>query len=322
MKQILRTRWFRILFVLALLVGATGVWVLLHPGSFWLQPWRAQQKEVSSRFIFGPYPLADDFPALQKKGVRTIISLLDPSLPYEKVLLDQETALATRHGMSVRNFPMASILGQRFGADYDANSRAAAQAAIDGQGVAYIHCYLGMHRARNVQKILEAYAHVDTGTYTGGVQSGRNADTQALDQANFAFMRGQYQAALEHLGTMHERSDAARLLEGWSQYRLGRIDDAQTAFTAVAAADPANADANNGLGYCALRRGDPEEAARRFTLVMSHHPDDASAMEGLGYARYRQGQRDEARVLFQRVLEQHPENADVRDLLKKLEPAP
>lgn len=317
-----RTRWFRILFVLALIVGATGIWVLLHPGSFWLQPWRAQQQEVSSRFIFGPYPLADDFPALQKKGVGTIISLLDPSLPYEKVLLDQETALAKQHGMTVRNFPMASILGQRFGADYDANSRAAAQAAIDGKGVAYIHCYLGMHRARNVQKILEAYAHVDTGTYAGGVQSGRSADTLALDQANFAFMRGQYGVALDQIGKMGERSDAARLLEGWSHYRLGQIDAAQTAFAAVAASDPANADANSGLGYCALRRGDPDEAARRFTLVLSNHPDDASAIEGLGYARYRQGHKDEARALFQRVLEKHPENADVRDLLKKLEPAP
>lgn len=322
MPPFVRTRWFRLLIVLGLAVGATGLWVLLHPGSFWLQPWRAQQQEVSSRFIFGPYPLADDFPALQKKGVRTIISLLDPSLPYEKVLLDQETALAAQHGMTVHNFPMASILGQRFGADYDKNSRAAAQAAIDGQGIAYIHCYLGLHRARNVQKILEAFANTKAASYAGTLQSGRSDDTLALDQANFAFLRGQFEQALAEVAKMNTRSDAARLLEGWSNYRLGRIAPAQAAFAAVVANDPANADAQGGLGYCALRGGDLDEAARRFMLVLSNHPDDASAIEGLGYVRYQQGKSDEARALFQRVLDRHPENADVRDLLKKLEPAP
>ena len=176
--KLLKSRWILAALALCVLVGATGIWALLHPGGIWLQHWRAEPSVVSSRFIFGPYPLEDDFTALKAKGVSTIISLLDPSLPYEKILLAQERVLAEQHGMRVLNFPMASILGQSFGKDYVANSKTAAQAAIDSEGVAYIHCYLGLHRSKYVQKFLEDYAA--TAIYQGTLQSGRSDDVLAL----------------------------------------------------------------------------------------------------------------------------------------------
>ena len=320
MLRLLKSRWILAAFVLCLLVGGTGIWALLHPGGIWLQHWRAEPSVISSRFIFGPYPLEDDFTALKKKGVTTIISLLDPSLPYEKILLAQERELAQQHGMRVLDFPMASILGQSFGKDYIANSKAAAQAAIDSDGVAYIHCYLGLHRSKYVQKFLEA--HAATETYQGTLQSGRPEDVLALDRANIAFLEGRNEESLRELANIRVKSFQATLLEAWSNYRLGRIETARSGFAKVAAERPDDPDAVGGLGYCALRNGDLDTAARQFNLVLSKHPDDASAIQGLGHVRYQQGQLAEARALFERVLKQHPDNAEVREILEKLKTAP
>ena len=40
-------------FVLAagMILGGFGVWVLLHPASFVVQPWRAQQSVTGARFV-------------------------------------------------------------------------------------------------------------------------------------------------------------------------------------------------------------------------------------------------------------------------------
>jgi prepilin-type processing-associated H-X9-DG protein len=318
----LKARWFRFALVLGVLVGGTGVWALLHPGGMWLQHWRAETSVVSSRFIFGPYPLEDDFAVLEEQGVSTIISLLDPSLPYEKILLAQERALAKQHGMEVLNFPMASILGQSFGKDYLANSKAAAQAAIDSKGVAYIHCYLGLHRAANVRKFLEDDAGFSTATQQGSLQSGRSADVLALDRANIAFMDGHYEQSLRELAGIQAKNHQATLLAAWSNYRLGRIDQARAGFAKVAAERPDSADAAGGLGFCALQSGDLDEAGRQFNRVLSMHPQDAQAMSGLGHVRYRQGQLAEAKILFGRVLEQYPDDSEAREMFEKLQPVP
>lgn len=312
--RLLGKRWFQGLLLLGLVVGATGIWALLHPGGIWLQHWRATPSAVSSRFIFGPYPLEDDFVVLHKQGVTTIISLLDPDLPYEQVLLGQERELAKRHGIEVLNFPMASILGQSFGKDYVKNSRAAAQAAIDSKGVAYIHCYLGLHRAKRVQDYLQSYA--TTSTYRGKLQSGRSADTLVLDYANIAFMEGRSEDVLSSLAKLQEKTDPASLLEGWANYRLGRIPAARAAFGKVAAKRPDHADAVAGLGYCALRDGDLVAASAYFERVLAAHPDDPSAMQGLGHVRHRQGRGAEAKALFEAVLSKHPGNSEVREILK------
>lgn len=314
--RLLGKRWVQGLLLLGLVVGVTGIWALLHPGGIWLQHWRATPSAVSSRFIFGPYPLEDDFVELRKQGVTTIISLLDPDLPYEQVLLGQERELARRHGMQVLNFPMASILGQSFGKDYVKNSKAAAQAAIDSKGTAYIHCYLGLHRAKRVQEYLQAYAA--TSNYQGEVQSGRSADTLVLDYANIAFMEGRSEEVLASLSRLKMKSEQAMLLEGWANYRLGRIPAARAAFGKVAAKRPDQADAVGGLGYCALRDGDLAAASAYFERVLVAHPDDPSAMQGLGHVRHRQGRGAEAKALFEAVLRQHPGNSEVRAILKTL----
>ena len=309
-------RWIPVGAALCIAGGAAGIWALLHPAAFWLEPWRPQAQHLDSRIIFGPYPVEPDFQALQQQGVTTIVSLLDSDLPYEKVLLAQETRLAAKYGMTVRNFPMASILGQSFGKDYVANSKAAAQAARDSPGVVYIHCYLGLHRADNVRKLLAA-DHA-TVRYAGTEKSGRPADTLALDRANIAFLEGHPRDTLKELEAIQAPAPEATLLGGWAHYRLGEIDAARAAFTKVTEQRPNLADALNGLGYCALRSGTLPEAERRFQQALAAAPDDLSAAEGLGHVRYRQGRRDESRALFEKVLARNPGNDEVRQMLERL----
>ncbi len=319
MPQLLRQRMFLAAVALSALAGGIGIWALLHPGGVLLQHWRADRTVISTRFIFGPYPLQDDFAALKRNGVTTIISLLDPDLPYEAVLLAQERELAERYSIQVLNFPMASILGHSFGKDYLANSRAAAQAAIDSKGVAYIHCYLGLHRAKNVQKFLETFTATTTATYAGTSQSGRSEEVLSGDRANLAFLEGRHEDSLRELANIRVKTYETTLLEAWSNYRLGRIERARIGFTKALSERPDSADALGGLGYCALRSGDLDEAARRFSMVLAKYPDDSQATQGLGHVRNRQGQRAEAESLFTRVLAKHPDNAEVRQALEELQ---
>jgi Flp pilus assembly protein TadD len=311
--------WMAGLLALALAGGAFGIWVLLHPASMWVQPWRAERSAVTDGVVFGPYPVEDDFIELKQRGVTTIISLLDPAIPYESVLLGQERERAARHGMQLLNFPMASILGQSFGADYARNSRAAAEAALNARGIAYIHCYLGLHRAVNVEKYLAQSR--STTRYAGSVASTRSPDTLALDQANFAFLNADYAGTLAHLAAIQAPGPAALQLAGWANYRLGRIPAAREQFNRALAVDPDDLESQTGLAYCALRDGDLASSEQRFTEILSKRDEDPAAIEGLAYVKYRQGHADEARVLFGRALALNPDNDETRAMLNRLQVA-
>lgn len=305
------------------LLGGFGVWVLLHPASIWVQPWRAQRSATAvDGVLIGPYPVEEDFAELKRRGVTTIVSLLEPNVPYEKVLLAQERERAARYGMSVVNFPMGSILGQKFGDDYARNSRAAAQAAIDADGVAYIHCYLGLHRARNVQQYLASHADGErTATYRG-VNGGPAADLDAEHIAQTAFDAGDHARSLEALAKIPQKGLRAARLEAWNHYRLRRIPEARAGFERVLREHPGDGDALTGLAYCGLADNRLDDAERAFTQLLGANADDVSAVEGLGHVRYRQGRWAEAETLFSRAARLNPANAETRQMLERLQRSP
>lgn len=309
-----------IFFVVCALLGALGVWVLLHPASVFVQPWRAERSATPVEdVLLGPYPVEADFAALRQRGVTTIISLLEPSVPYEKVLLEQERERAARYGMTVKNFPMGSILGQKFGDDYIKNSRAAAEAAIAAEGVAYIHCYLGLHRARNVQAHLAE--HVRSGLFAGA-NATPEADLEAERQAQSAFDAGDHEGSLRILATVTRKTPRVLRIEAWNHYRLHRPTAAREAFRQVLAQQPGDIDTLAGLAYVDLSEQRLDEAARGFAQVLAAQPDEVSAVEGLAHVRYRQGRRGEARALFERAAGLNPGNAETRDMLDRLREAP
>ncbi|HEU4774736.1 MAG TPA: tetratricopeptide repeat protein [Lysobacter sp.] len=301
--------------VLGLALFVFGVWVLLHPASIWVQPWRATVSEVRNDVIFGPYPTEDDFQVLKERGVTTIVSLLNPAVPYEKVLLAQERERAARFGMDIQNFPMGSILGQKFGDDYHANSRAAAEAALSARGTAYIHCYLGINRAKNVQKYLDTLA---TSANYAGVE-GSLEDVDAHGRARRAYKERRSEDVVREVAGMQAPSVQALRMAAWSHFRMGQVLEARARFGQLLAQVPDDNDAATGLGYCALREGELAGAEAHFATVLARTSDDIAAIEGMGYARMRQGDREQARALFQQALAANPDNPETRAVLAQLD---
>ena len=270
----------RVILVLALLaIGGAGVgwYVLITPNNPLTRLFQRQISDTGARIIIGPYPEDGDFQLLQRAGVTTVVTLLNPQIPYEATLLDREKAAAAAHGMALRSFPMSSILGKRFGDDYDRNAAAAAEAIASTTGKVYLHCYLGMHRVQVVRDLL-AGRGVDAGRYA--VRQGeRDADTLLLDAADKDYQAGRYADALASLAKIDDGklTDDGRLLAGWSKYRSGDVPGARDAFGRVREKKP---QAAIGLGYCAYRGGDYADAERQFTAALAALPENADALTG------------------------------------------
>lgn len=317
MFRFTRAHWAAAMVAAALLAGG-AIWTLLHPASAFVQPWRAERTQAAEGVIFGPYPVEEDFVALKAEGVTTIVSLLNPVVPYEKVLLDQERKRAKRHGIKLVNFPMGSILGQKFGDDYVANSEAAARAALEAEGTAYIHCYLGVNRAKYVQAYIRKLDKKTTQNYAGASGSFPMDDIEAFERLHAAYQSGNYTGAIQVLAGMQSRSAQALSLEAWSNYKLGRIVEAHATFSRLLNEHPGHVDAMTGLGYTALRLDDIGEAERHFTDVLAKDGQEVAAIEGLGHVRFRQARRTEARELFERALQANPLNTETREMLDRL----
>ncbi len=303
---------------LGVLGFAFGVWVLLHPASVFVQPWRAERAETAvNGVLFGPYPVEEDFVELKKRGVTTIISLLEPNVPYEKVLLERERKLASRHGMTVKNFPMGSILGQKFGDSYSENSKAAATAALDAEGIAYIHCYLGLHRAKNVQSYLAEHGNVQSQTYAA-VNATSDTDLATERQAKKLFRAGKYEESLALLSTIVRKTPRVLRVEGWNLYRLKRIDESRVAFGRALEQEPGDIDSQLGLAYGDIAEGKLAEAEVKFSELRRLKPDDVSALEGLSTVYYRQARWKEAEAVLAEIVQLKPENEEARQTLERV----
>lgn len=306
-----------VLAILALGVAgfAFGVWVLLHPASIFVQPWRATRAPAPvAGILLGPYPVEADFVELKKRGVTTLISLLEPSVPYERVLLEKERVLAARYGMTVKNFPMGSILGQTFGGDYAKNSRAAAEAALAADGGVYIHCYLGMHRAGDVRRYLAEHAQVQTALFDAhNVEAGRDAE----ERATRLFGEGRFEDVLATLSGVAAKGPRLLRLEGWSLYRLRRVDQARAAFAQALTLAPDDQDARIGLAYCDLAQGRLPQAEAAFTALRRQNPADVAVLEGLGGVYYQQGRWRAAEALLADALRRNPGNDETRQMLER-----
>ena len=104
--------------------------------------------------MFGPYPDEAALAGLRARGYTTVVSLLDPARVYEVSLLEKEEAAAKRQGLRFINLPMNSDEAP----DSPKNAKALAQLATMFKATpdlpAYVHCYLGKHRARTAREWL------------------------------------------------------------------------------------------------------------------------------------------------------------------------
>jgi tetratricopeptide (TPR) repeat protein len=304
--------------VLAVAGVAVCFWILVSPGNPLTRLFRRPIETSGASIVIGPYPLEEDFPSLEAGGVKTIVTLLNSELPYEGVLLERERRLAERYGITLRNFPMSSIFGQRFGADYEKNADAAARAILDAQaeGKVYLHCYLGLHRIESVRARL---AEVE-GVAVSELRSGeRSEDARRLDRASQAFREGRFAEARALVAEIEAPDAKARILAGWSAYRLGLFAEAKRAFSSIAPDDAEHLGAVVGLGFVLIQENDPVAAEAAFRSTLEDEPEHVDALYGRALALSRLGRSAEALPLLETVIAAAPEYEDAWELRSEIQ---
>jgi tetratricopeptide (TPR) repeat protein len=307
----------KLILLLSLLVagGSGGFWVLSTPANPLTAFFRSPISDLSQRVVVGPYPTEGDFIALQRNHIETIVTLLDPSLPYERVALYSEIALASRYNMRVLNFPMASVLGQTMGDYYVQNAHAAAEAIARMPGKVYLHCYLGVHRTATVRNLLQTKGVLVANDFNRKKPS----DDELLWQdAQADYALGRFQEALEKIQKIKKPDAAVRNLQAWSTYKLGDAAKSQSMFQALVA-EKDNFDARMGFGYSAMRQNDLRTAGEQFTAALKMTPDSEAALAGMGMVRYREGKSAEACDYLEGALQlDSGRDQDARDIYGRL----
>lgn len=300
------------------LVGIAGgcFWILVSPDNPIAQYFSAPVTVRDAKVIIGPYPREADFALLKRNGVTTIVSLLDPKLPFERVLLGRERTLAAEYGMTFLDYPMGSLFNRHIGGDYESEAKLAAKAVAGASGRVYLHCYLGMHRVGTVESLLTKTG-ATTGVYLAS-HGMRSSDANMLDQAQNAYDAGDYRQTLRLLLNVVEKSEASQILAGWSDYHLDDIHLARTNFVSAMKINPQSTGAQTGLAYCALRQGELDQAATYFSAVLEQTPRDPSALTGMGLTRYRQGRLSDAARLLRASLAIDPKDSDARTALARI----
>lgn len=126
-------------------LSSRGVAVLARSSEFSLQ---------EQRFNFGPYPDETMLREIRRAGILHIITLLNPTIPFEATLLKQEQAAAARFGLTVHSFPMLPWVQ---GNEQQLEAALQMVDSLPGESF-YVHCYLGKHRVALLQSRLAEQA--------------------------------------------------------------------------------------------------------------------------------------------------------------------
>jgi hypothetical protein len=134
-------------------------WVILSNFALfepWLYPLHLAQEQVHAEGaqLFGPYPDEATLSGLRARGYTVVISLLDPDRVYEVSLLEKEQAAAKRQGLRFINLPMNSDEPVDSPKNAKALKQLTAIVKASPDMPAYIHCYLGKHRAKAAREWL------------------------------------------------------------------------------------------------------------------------------------------------------------------------
>lgn len=132
----------------SIMLTVAGLYYFLNTGSGIVQ---ASQGEVveGERFTFGPYPEKDDLISLKERGYDGVITLLNPTLPIEKPLLDQEVKFAEDADLEVYSLPMLPWVG-----DNTKSIEKVKELIAQDDKKYYVHCYLGRHRVDVVKQVI------------------------------------------------------------------------------------------------------------------------------------------------------------------------
>lgn len=299
--------------------AVVGFLVIVTPDNALVQLFRTSITDsADARVITGPYPLEKDFRVLQSTGIRKIISLLNPAIYYENVLLQKEIELARKYGIEVVNYPMGSILGQKFGSSYEVSAESAAKDAATSGDKVYLHCYLGVHRVKAVLARLPQQATTVTGAYNQR-QGERSTAALTSDAASAAYRAADYDNVIALLSDQEKLGTDQLILLGWAFFKKNDLANSKRNFQEVLHRNDRHGGAAVGLGYVALREGNTSIAERYFLTATALQSGDAQAWSGLGLVHFRLGQHTLAQAELKKSLELDPADVESRQILAKLQ---
>lgn len=145
-----------LLMLFALINAIIVFYMFLNIDSAFISASRGEVQEVNERFTFGPYPEKDRIEELKNEGYDGVITLLNPTIVFEKQLLDKELKNGEEVGIEIISLPMLPWVGDN-------------KEAIEGikylinkdDSRYYVHCYLGKHRVDLVKRVIMSELGID-----------------------------------------------------------------------------------------------------------------------------------------------------------------
>ena len=148
-------------------------------------------------------------------------------------------------------------------------------------------------------------------------------DDAAFTNAYKYITSGQEEKGLEEIRKFISKNPKvwnAWFLLGWGLRRLGRFEDALTAFTqALNCGGDINSDTYNELAICYMEQNKTKEAKDALLKAFAISPEDTKVMSNLGYVCLKEGNKSEAQKFFTAVLEFDPNDKIALMELAKLE---
>lgn len=145
-----KNRWLLtwVLVTSTVMLTFAGLYYFFNTGSGIVQSSQGVVVE-GERFTFGPYPEKEDLANLKERGYDGVITLLSPTLPIEKPLLDKEMRSAEEAELEVHAFPMLPWVG-----DNTKSIEKVKELIAQDDKKYYVHCYLGRHRVDVVKQVV------------------------------------------------------------------------------------------------------------------------------------------------------------------------
>ena len=107
---------------------------------------KARMEAVNEHVVVGPYADPADLASLKGSGVSTVVSLLDPSVVYEKSLIERETSEAPQAGLRFVNLPIRASEPLNSAANQNSARRLEMLFSAQPQGKIYVHGFLNAPR--------------------------------------------------------------------------------------------------------------------------------------------------------------------------------
>lgn len=125
---------------------AAANFALFEPYLLPLHLLKSAQQPVSEYVIVGPYPGPSDLARLKQSGVTAVVSLLDPSVVYEKSLLARESEDAPRAGLHFLSVPVRRSEALWSATNWNSARRLRMLFAAERHEKVYVHGFLDIPR--------------------------------------------------------------------------------------------------------------------------------------------------------------------------------